>query len=170
MTRLIALSRVRPSGPRAGFSPGPSGGVPDSGNESRLETRKANGTPSASAAIWAPNTKKLPTTTSAGRRWSSARTSAAKRAAGPVIAPSRTRANAWNGVLASQSFMITLCGSRPARCGARSHGMCSAPVLATSGVSTRSASTRTSWPRSTIARITDVSAGTVPPPSTIANR
>jgi hypothetical protein len=135
-----------------------------------FETRKANGTPSASAAIWAPNTKKFATTASAGRRWSSSRTSAANRSAGPTMAPSRTRANASAGVFASQSLMITLFGSRSGRCGARVQGMCSAPVDSTSGASTRSASTRTSWPRSTIARITDVSAGTVPPPSMIANR
>ena len=71
---------------------------------------------------------------------------------GPIIAPSRTRANAWNGVDVSQSRMITLCGSRSGRWGAWSHGTCSAPVGSMSGASTRSASTRTSWPRSTIAR------------------
>jgi hypothetical protein len=86
------------------------------------------------------------------------------------MTPSRSRANAWNGVFASQSWMITLSGSRLGRWGARSQGMCSAPVGSTSGASTRSASTRTSWPRATIARMTDVSAGTVPPPSMIANR
>ena len=48
---LIAASRARPSGPRAGFSPGPSGGVPEPGKDSRFDTRNANGTPSASAAI-----------------------------------------------------------------------------------------------------------------------
>ena len=32
--------------------------------------------------------------------------------------------------------MITLCGSRFARWGARSHGMCSAPVVSMSGAST----------------------------------
>ena len=86
------------------------------------------------------------------------------------MAPSRTRAKAWNGVFVSQSRMITLCGSRFGRWGARSHGTCSAPVVSMSGARTRSASTRTSCPRSTIARMTDVSAGTVPPPSMIANR
>jgi hypothetical protein len=51
------------------------------------------------------------------------------------------------------------------------HGAVSgAPVIWTSGARTESASTRTSWPRSTNARITDVSAGTLPPPSMIANR
>ncbi len=49
-------------------------------------------------------------TTSAGRRRSSARTSAANRSAGPIIRPSRAWANAASGVRASQSRTTTLWG------------------------------------------------------------
>jgi hypothetical protein len=92
-------ARARPRALRGGVRPSPIAGTPHCGIITNVMATATVGSPSAAAPIRTPGSMWSATTTSAGRRSSSARVSAANSAAGPQMRLSRTLSISSEGEL-----------------------------------------------------------------------